>query len=147
MLSIRRAEPTDSLLLTAIVRTSQAYAESYRAMVKHIVITAEQIEKDSVYVCEIDEHIVGFYCLLRHGERAELDFLFVDNDFQGHGIGRFLFQHMLQEAKRQGFSGVEIVAHPPSEAFYAKMGAVTVGREPPIGGITWSRPRMWVVVP
>ena len=99
MPSIRRAESADSPFLTAIVRTSQTYAGSYRAMVKNIVITAEQIEKDSVYVCEIDEQIVGFYCLFRHRKRAELDFLFVDNDFQGHGIGRFLFQHMLQEAK------------------------------------------------
>ncbi len=60
-------------------------------MVKNIDITEEQIEKDRVYVCEIDERIVGFYSLVCHGEKAELDFLFVDNDFQGHGIGRFLF--------------------------------------------------------
>ena len=147
MQSIRRAERTDSSFLTTIVRTSHAYVGRYRAMVKNIDITSEQIEKDSVYVCEINERIVGFYSLLHHGEEAELDFLFVDNDFQGYGIGRFLFQHMLQVAKRQGFLGVEIVAHPPSEAFYAKMGAVTVGSEPPKGGITWSRPRMWIVVP
>lgn len=146
MPSIRRAQRTDSSLLTALVRTSHAYDGKYHAMVKNVDITSEQIEKDSVYVCEIDEQIVGFYSLLLHGEKAELDFLFVDNDFQGSGIGRFLFQHMLQEARRQGCLGVEIVAHPRSEAFYVKMGAVTVGSELPKGGITWSRPRMWVAV-
>src|SRR5260370_31484827 len=102
MQSIRRAERTDSSFLTDIVRTSHAYAGRYHAMVKNIDITPEQIEKDSVYVCEINERIVGFYSLLHHGEEAELDFLFVDNDFQGYRIGRFVFEHMLQFAERTG---------------------------------------------
>ncbi|GHO63151.1 hypothetical protein KSC_020430 [Ktedonobacter sp. SOSP1-52] len=74
MSSIRRAQRADSPLLTTLVCTSHAYGGKYYTMVKDINITSEQIEKDSVYVCEIDERIVGFYRLLNHGEKAELDF-------------------------------------------------------------------------
>jgi len=41
-----------------------------------------------------------------------------------------------------GHRSVLIVSHPPAEPFYAKMGAVTVDREPPSGRVMWSRPRM-----
>ncbi|GHO80463.1 hypothetical protein KSD_82340 [Ktedonobacter sp. SOSP1-85] len=71
MPSIRHAQRTGSSLLTALVRTSHAYDGQYHAMVKNIDITSEQIEKDSVYACEIDERIVGFYSLLPIVEEAE----------------------------------------------------------------------------
>jgi N-acetylglutamate synthase-like GNAT family acetyltransferase len=141
---IRRAVSGDSVDLTRIVRASSAYEGEYRRMVEHIVISPEQIARDLVYVYELKGHIVGFYSLMRKDSHAELDFLFVDTDLIAHGIGRKLFLHMLAEARQHGYNEVLIVSHPPAEAFYARMGAVTVAMQPPAGRVTWSRPRMVV---
>lgn len=108
---------------------------------------SEQIERDLVFVCEIDMRVAGFYSLRRTAESIELDFLFVQNDFLRARIGSLLFDHMVHEAGQLGYEGVEIVAHPPAEAFYRRMGAVTIGTQPPEGRVTWPRPRMWARVP
>ncbi len=42
-----------------------------------------------------------------------------------------------------GIERIQIVSHPPAEAFYRSVGAVGavhVGEIPPAGRITWSRP-------
>jgi GNAT superfamily N-acetyltransferase len=125
---------------------SSAYTGDYRRIVEHIVIHPEQIATDVVYVYEIDGQIAGFYSLVAHQDHAELDFLFVDDAFQGQQIGRMLFQHMRAEARRLGYARVEIVAHPPAAAFYERMGATIVGIKPPSGRVTWERPHMWLVL-
>jgi N-acetylglutamate synthase-like GNAT family acetyltransferase len=141
---IRTAVDSDCPTLTRMVRESSAYTGEYRRMVEAVGISPEQLARDLVYVCELDGHIAGFYSLMRKGEQAELDFLFVENDIQGQGVGRMLFQHMLGEARRLGYAEVLIVSHPPAEAFYARMGATTIGVQPPAGRVTWARPRMLV---
>ncbi len=141
---IRRASYADSSELTRLVRESSAYSGEYRRMVETVSITPEQLARDLLFVYELDGRIAGFYSLKYDAGRAELDFLFVDNGTQGHGIGRALFQHMLEEARRLGIAEVLIVSHPPAEVFYARMGAVTIGMQPPGGRVSWARPRMLV---
>jgi GNAT superfamily N-acetyltransferase len=143
---VRRATPADAPTLTRIVRESSAYVGEYRAIVENLEITSAQIERDTVYVCEDEGEISGFYSLIAKDGSAELDLLFVDNAFLGKGIGKMLFRHMVEEAERMGFLRVEIVAHPPAQAFYLKMGAVVVGEKPPSGRVTWTRPRMMLEV-
>ena len=142
--TIRRATSADSTVLTRIVRESDAYTGEYQRMVENVVISAEQIARDQVYVCEHDGQIVGFYSLITRPDNAELDFMFVENGAIGSGIGRLLFQHMLVEARQLGYAEVMIVAHPPAEGFYQRMGAVTVAAKPPSGRITWSQPSLVV---
>lgn len=142
--TIRRARYADSSTLTQMVRESSAYGGEYRRMIETVSISPEQIARGLIYVCELAERIAGFYSLKYDAGRAELDFLFVDNDAQGQGVGRILFQHMLGEAQRLGIAEVLIVSHPPAEAFYAHMGAAAIGMQLPTGRITWARPRMVV---
>jgi N-acetylglutamate synthase-like GNAT family acetyltransferase len=142
--SIRRAVAADSPELTRMVRESKAYIGEYQPMVQGLTISPEQIARDLVYVYERDNQLLGFYSLIEKGADAELDFMFVDNHAIGTGIGRQLFLHMLNEARRHGYMEVLIVAHPPAEAFYARMGARTVALQPPAGRVTWARPRMVV---
>ena len=143
---IRQATGADSAALTRMVRESSAYTGEYRKIVENIEISPAQIARDTVYVCEVDGQVAGFYSLKRHEGSIELDYMFVDNTYTGSGVGRLLFEHMLDEAKQLGYSEVEIIAHPPAEAFYAKMGAGRVGMQPPAGRVTWERPRMLVKV-
>jgi N-acetylglutamate synthase-like GNAT family acetyltransferase len=142
--TIRRAVSADGPVLTRMVRESAAYTGEYQRMVENIVISAELIARDRVYVCEHEGRIVGFYSLLARPDDAELDFMFVENGAFGSGIGRLLFQHMLEEARQLGYAIVKIISHPPAEGFYQRMGAMTVAVKPPSGRVTWSRPAMLV---
>lgn len=141
---IRPATAADAPTLTHIVRTSDAYAGAYRVLVARVEITPAQIARDTVFVDEREGEVVGFYSLKAHETELELDFLFVANQHLGAGIGRTLFQHLRIEAQRLGYAALFIIAHPPAEAFYLKMGAVRVGTQPPRDHITWERARLTV---
>ena len=144
---IRPATSADCPTLTRIVRESDAYAGDYRVLVARITITPEQIARDTAFVAEQAGAITGFYTLKAHDGKLELDFMFVANGQQGRGIGQTLFQHMLIEARRLGYTRVLIIAHPPAEAFYTKMGAVRIGTQPPRDHVTWERARLEMAVP
>ncbi|MFG2127069.1 GNAT family N-acetyltransferase [Streptomyces sp. NPDC048751] len=62
---------------------------------------------------------------------------------QGQGIGRYLVEHMIGQARGAGLAAVRVVAHPPAEDFYRRLGGVrggTVAPAPP--KITWERPAL-----
>jgi N-acetylglutamate synthase-like GNAT family acetyltransferase len=141
-MKIRRVEISDCPMLTQIVRTSAAYDGEYRVMVADITITAEQAARDDLFVAGQDDRVIGFYSLKTDTEEAELDFMFVDDNWRGTGVGRALWSHMLEQARSRGFETVKIVSHPPAEAFYRLMGARSVGVVGPSGRATWSRPLM-----
>ena len=70
--------------------------------------------------------------------------MFVADDARGSGVGRLLFGHMAETARRLGHRGVALVSLPPAEGFYARMGATNTGTRSPQGHVTWESPRMWV---
>jgi hypothetical protein len=51
-----------------------------------------------------------------------------------------LLDHLRGQARALGIACIAIVAHPPAEAFYLRMGAERIGTRPPAGRVTWSRP-------
>lgn len=143
---IRPALDADCEMLTQLVQQSTAYEGEYHKLIADIVFTPAHLQRDAFFVCETDGQVAGFYSLKQKGAALELDFLFVDNSFQGQGIGGQLMAHMQQEAHQRGYQQVEIVAHPPAEAFYLKMGAVRVGVKPAEGRATWERPILMLSV-
>jgi N-acetylglutamate synthase-like GNAT family acetyltransferase len=145
---IRRANASDADTLTALTHASGAYAGPYRAILDGYAITPAQVDRDEIHLAvDADDNVLGYYSLtLAPGRSAELDLLFVDDATQGRGLGALLFAHMRQHAATLGIPRVRIVSHPPSEAFYLRMGAVRVGEQPPCGRVTWSRPVLELVV-
>ena len=135
---------SDAEALTLLAQGSSTLAGKYRAIVPDLVITADHIRRDHVYVCEAGGEAVGFYSLIVGEDGAELDLMFVADSVQGSGVGRLLFGHMAENARRLGHRGVSLVSLPPAEGFYARMGAVRMGKRAPSGHVTWESPRMWV---
>mgnify|MGYP003585254064 CR=1 FL=1 len=138
---VRRAVPADASALTALTQASGAYAGEYRAILDGLAITPQQLAGEACQLVE-DDHggIIGYYCLVPHGDDVELDLMFVADHAQGGGIGALLFRHMLKHAHAMGARKVRIVAHPPAEAFYLRMGARRIGTHPPSGRVIWTRP-------
>ncbi|WP_147258114.1 GNAT family N-acetyltransferase [Pseudonocardia hierapolitana] len=144
-LRIRDAWSTDGPELTRMVRGSGAYDGEYRVMVAPQLIDDAYLAANPTRVCVDDQGgIVGFASLLVPGRgvagEAELDFMFVADDRQGHGIGRALMDDVVAISREMGVERLHIVSHPPSEGFYRSVGAVRVGEIPPTGRITWPRP-------
>ncbi|MYS01695.1 MULTISPECIES: GNAT family N-acetyltransferase, partial [unclassified Streptomyces] len=59
-----------------------------------------------------------------------LGMMFVEPDAIGQGVGRLLFGHAREQARRLGFTLLTIDADPNAEPFYTAMGAVRVGAVP-----------------
>ena len=151
-LTIRNGRPADTAALTRIVRSSGAYAGTYRVMVAPLTIDDAYVTANPTRVCVGDGgEVVGFASLLVPGRgapgEAELDFLFVADDRQRRGIGRALMADIVAVARRLGVERIHIVSHPPAEPFYRAHGAVRVGEVPPRARITWPRPLLVLDVP
>ncbi len=142
---IRDAWSTDGPVLTRMVRGSGAYDGEYRVMVAPLLIDDAYLAANPTRVCVDDKGtIAGFASLLVPGRgvagEAELDYMFVADDQQGRGIGRFLFADIVAISREMGVGRIHIVSHPPSEGFYLSVGARRVGEIPPAGRVTWIRP-------
>ncbi|MEZ9233868.1 GNAT family N-acetyltransferase [Vibrio amylolyticus] len=57
----------------------------------------------------------------------ELEDCWVAPEFKGHGYGRKMFEHMVQNLESKQAHKLEIVSDPNAEGFYRRMGAVKVG--------------------
>ncbi len=75
-----------------------------------------------------DHRIAGFCALhfLRHA-KVELEALFVDPDFIGQGLGKFLLNFAKATAKEHGAISMRLHSDPYAEDFYSANGAEKVG--------------------
>ena len=90
----------------------------------------EQIDRGGTVLTAYDkERIIGFVCLdggivEKAKKYANLTMLFVDDEYQGQGIGRQLFIEILKYAKKMAADKLYISAIPSIDtiAFYLKLG-------------------------
>ena len=140
---IRRARPEDRAALVALMEASNGYeAPAARAMIAAFTPRWAFDETDEVWLDEEVSEVLGFHQLIPHdGPTWELDLFFTANAAQGKGVGRRLFDHMAQRARALGATAVVISSNPKAADFYRRMGAVDIGVSPPVGEITWERPK------
>lgn len=130
-LKIRRALPKESLVLTEIAQDAKRYWGYPEHWLQHwqadLTISPDFVNENPVYVAESDGELVGFYALVVHDEKAELEHMWVAPKQIDQGIGKALFIHAMQEAAGQNVMTVEISSDPNAEGFYRKMGAERIG--------------------
>jgi len=131
LLKIRRASTEDHQQLTSLAHDAKSYWGYPEHWIKHwedaLTVTPEYIEANQVFVAEEDNRIVGFYAMVAHGERGELDHMWVSPEHLGAGVGKALFIHAMRAAAGRDISEVEILSDPNAEGFYEKMGAYRTG--------------------
>jgi GNAT superfamily N-acetyltransferase len=130
--------------MTRLVHNSAAYGGIYRPVILTEFISADYIRQHTARLAEDGNQLAGFYTLLTPGRgsggEGELDFMFVADHLQGQGVGRMLINDLHHCASGLGLTRIQIVSHPPAEAFYQAIGARRVGSIPPRGAVTWTRP-------
>lgn len=86
-------------------------------------VRAEEMTARRVTVAQEGARVLGFATLEGRAPEGELGMLFVDPPAIGRGVGRLLYQHVLEQAGRLGFTRLTIRADPHAEGFYRVRGA------------------------
>lgn len=133
-LTVRRAQPSDVEALRALTRRSMAYwphEAAYIAEANRLLsLRAEDLARDEGWVVERDGTPVGYYRLTLHDNLAEIEELFLEPEWIGHGIGRKLFEHAVASARRCGCAGLEWDTDANAAGFYLAMGGRQIGTKP-----------------
>ncbi|MGE7596979.1 GNAT family N-acetyltransferase [Lysinibacillus fusiformis] len=130
----RRAQVADSNILSNLTYRSKAYwgyTEDFLQKCKEkdaLTVTKDYIENNSVYLIEIDNKVVAFYSFAINEQK--LDALFLDPDYIGKGLGKIIWNHLLNKAKELELREFTIDSDPNAEGFYLKMGALNIGSTP-----------------
>ena len=92
-----------------------------------LTILPGYLELHDVWVAERDGTIFGMCALEDRGDRWSLEHVWVDPAAHGHGIGRALVLHALDEARVRRSGIVELLADPFATGFYERLGAQRAG--------------------
>jgi GNAT superfamily N-acetyltransferase len=149
--TIRRAQPEEAEGLRELAHRSKAYwpydAEFLRAVAPMLILEPLHVETEEVHILELDGRAAGWHRVTFHGERAELEDLWLEPEWIGSGHGRTLFEHAVRVAVAGGANRLEWDAEPYAEGFYRAMGGVEIGRTPSTVEPGRTLPRMRVRLP
>ena len=130
MLTVRLARLDERDALEALQwRASLAldeHREELEANPDAIELPIAMIERNEVFVAELDGQVVGFSVLFIGEEEAELDGLFVEPGHWRTGIGTALVDVVTHQARKNGLA-LMVVANPSAQEFYEKCGFVLEG--------------------
>jgi GNAT superfamily N-acetyltransferase len=145
---IRRAQPGEAGALRELAHRSKAHWPYSREFLDQVAPLLELDEGDvaahQVWVLEEDGRVAGWHRVTLHGERAELEDLWLEPAWIGRGRGRLLFEHATSVARQHGAAHLEWDAEPFAEGFYRAMGGIETGRAPSavVPGRTLARMRL-----
>ena len=144
--TIRRARPEEAPALRTLAHRSKAhwpYTADFLAAVESMLqLDPQDVSDHEVWVLEHGATVVGWHRVTLHGERAELEDLWVEPAAIGTGLGRLLFEHAVSVAERAGAGRLEWDADPYAEGFYQAMGGEEIGRSPSAAEEGRTLPRM-----
>jgi GNAT superfamily N-acetyltransferase len=131
---IRRAVPNEASELRELAHRSKAhwpYSAGFLEAARPLLqLTEADVAQQAVYVLERDGALLGWHRITFHGDRAELEDLWLEPAVIGKGHGRELFDHAAELARGRGAAVLEWDAEPFARGFYEAMGGVEIGRTP-----------------
>lgn len=138
-ISIRKAVKEDCARILELIRELAAYERAP----KEVTVTLEHLEQSGFgykpvwwgFVAEVDGEVKGFALYYVRfstwkGQRMYLEDLYVSEELRGKGLGKLLFDRLIQEAKRRKFNGIQwqvLEWNEPAINFYKKYNAVFDG--------------------
>lgn len=130
----RHARPDEADALRELIIRSMAHWRPSDAVLDQarrlISIGPDDLARDEGWMLEIDGEVAGFYRLALHGTRAEIEELFLEPARIGQGLGRRLFEHAVERARRLGARRVTWDSDAQALGFYRAMGGAAVGTTP-----------------
>lgn len=128
---LRAARPEEADLLGELALRSKAhwgYDQDFLNQCRQeLTFQPEEIAARRIVVAESYGQVVGFYSVDGDAPEGELGNMWVDPGSIGTGVGRRLWEHAIDSARRAGFTLLRIEAEPSAEGFYLAMGAYRIG--------------------
>lgn len=132
LIHLRRAVAADASALSALAlrsKRSNGYDDAFMTACRdELVVTAEDLATDEYWIAG-SEDIHGFAALhcCDDPSLGEVHAFFIDPDRQRLGVGRRLWDGLVQRAQAAGLNELRLDADPAAVPFYRSMGLVTVG--------------------
>src|SRR5437667_6922803 len=128
---IRRAQPDEAAVLTEIAHAAKRHWGYPENWIEHwqddLTITPDFIARNEMYVAVNGEEIAGCYALVMRDSLAELEHMWIRPEHMGNGVGRALFNQIVERARTLDAKAVDLSADPNAEGFYQRMGAARIG--------------------
>jgi N-acetylglutamate synthase-like GNAT family acetyltransferase len=132
---IRRARLDEIDVLTKLSlrsKQSNGYDDAFmEACREELTVTEERMQCGEYWVAESDR-VRGCACLVADLSKrtGEVHAFFIDPDNQRQGIGRMLWQKLVERAKQEGLMSLHLDADPFAVPFYEALGFKSVGMSP-----------------
>ena len=150
-LNIRRARLDEADLLTELSmrsKQSNGYDDAFmNACREELTVTEERMTGGEYWVADSEE-ICGCVCLGTNdiAHSGEVHAFFIEPKWQRKGIGKLLWQKLLERARSKGLKQLHLDADPAAVPFYEMLGFETIFEVPSgsIPGRTIPRMRMLI---
>ena len=137
-ITLRPARPEDCDALTALSlrsKRSNGYDDAFMAAcIAELTVTPADLEAGEYWLAEAAdrEDLYGCACLRadEDGVSGEVEAFFIDPPWKGQGIGRQLWQKLLERAQAKGLMRLYLDADPAAVPFYQAMGFRIIGESP-----------------
>lgn len=131
-LKITRAKPAQAEVLTQIALAAKGYwgypAHWMELWKPQLTFAPAYFEEHESWVAELEHTLIAFYTLLERDGIAWIENLWVLPEWMGKQVGKSLFLHARETARRQrGFQVLQLESDPNAVGFYKKMGMKQVG--------------------
>jgi N-acetylglutamate synthase-like GNAT family acetyltransferase len=130
-IQIRRAHPDEADVLTEIAHAAKRHWGYPENWIEHwkddLTITPDFIASNEMYVAVAGEEIAGCCALVLSDSQAELEHMWIKPAHMGNGVGRALFNQIVERGTQLKATGLELSADPNAEGFYQRMGATRIG--------------------
>ena len=113
-------------------KRSNGYDEDFMAACHDVLaVTPERLEVGEYWVAETTE-LCGCTCLIVDGSgtSGEIEAFFIDPCWQGKGVGRLLWQNLLERAKALELRELHLDSDPFAVPFYEALGFAITGQSP-----------------
>ena len=138
-IQIRQARLEEADLLTELSmrsKQSNGYDDAFMAACRdELTVTKESLLKGEYWVAVAETvcGVVGLSCD-ETGNSGEVSAFFIDPEWKRKGIGRLLWQKLVERAVQKGIKYLRLDAEPSAVPFYKALGLETV-REVPSGSL------------
>lgn len=132
--AIRLARPNEAAALTELAlraKASWGYSDAFIAACRdELTLTPQKMADWTVWVAEADGALAGMVALSAGDGTGEVEDFFVDQAFQGRGIGSALMATLLAACGELAIGRLFVDADPNAEPIYARLGFSVIGRSP-----------------
>jgi ribosomal protein S18 acetylase RimI-like enzyme len=128
---IRDARLTDLPELRDVFRRASLHNDGDRAVLlanpEVLVYGDEWVVRGLVRVAVVEDRVAGFATVVPHGDRAELEDLFVAPERMRRGIARALIADAVVRARAGGTRAIDVTANEHAASFYCAVGFESIG--------------------